>query len=143
MSISLSSEQVEVAKHLLSMLVPVRNPHDPSAAELIDWARSIIEGRRKRFDHFAKAMFDETAWDIMLALYVGEADGVVPTIARLAREVGAAMTSTLRWVCYLEAQHLVRRASHPDDRRCAILTLTHKGRSAMEAYLFDTISIGS
>jgi DNA-binding MarR family transcriptional regulator len=63
------------------------------------------------------------------------------TASRLALLVEAPQSSALRWIDYLEAQRLVRRHAHPNDRRCALVKLTDKGRANLELYLTETLEI--
>ena len=41
----------------------------------------------------------------------------------------------LRWVGYLEKEHLIERKDHPTDRRIVFVKLAGKGRDALDAFL--------
>lgn len=101
-------------------------------------ARNIIANRRRRHDIFGKGMFGEPAWEMLLLLYAFESEAR-QTITRMADLAGASKSTALRWIDYLEAQRLIRRDSHPTDRRAAFVELTEKGRQAIELYLSDTL----
>ena len=149
--IKLSRRDIEDARRLLSLLSDddSRLIIEPSDSEplprqtaesqvLQRLARDILANRRRRHDIFGKAMFGEPAWEMLLLLYVVES-GPRQTISRLADLAGASKSTALRWIDYLDAQRLVRRESHPTDRRAAFVELTEKARGAIELYLSDTL----
>ena len=82
-------------------------------------------------------MFAEPAWDMLLYLYVCDFSEGRQTIGQLADLVETPLTTVLRWVAYLEKEHLVVRRHHPTDRRIVFVELADKGRIAMEAFLVD------
>ena len=117
----------------------VCRPAGISQSQLHARAAGLLHCRQARSRHFASAMFGETAWDMLLTLYISEAEAM--TLSHLAQLVEAPPSSALRWIEYLEAQRLARRDAHPNDRRSALVKLTHKGRAALELYLTETIEI--
>jgi DNA-binding MarR family transcriptional regulator len=80
-------------------------------------------------------MFGEPAWEILLLLY---ALGARQTIGRLAELACASKSTTIRWIDYLEAQQLVTRQPHPNDKRAVYAELTDKAREAIRVYLSGT-----
>ncbi len=84
-------------------------------------------------------MFGEPAWDILLALYVCEQDGLHSIASSVAALIGVPLTSTFRWIDYLESQHLINRESDKCDKRAVIARLTDNGRAALEGYLSETL----
>ena len=84
-------------------------------------------------------MFGEPAWDILLALYVCEQDGLHSIASSLAALIGVPLTSTFRWIDYLETQQLITRESDKCDKRAVIARLTDHGRAALEGYLSETL----
>ena len=107
-------------------------------ADLARRARLIFTTRRKRSQIFGKGMFGEPAWDMLVALYVGDTDGPRATVGRLGELTETPLTTAIRWLDYLEQQGLVHREQHPTDRRAIFVELTDKGRSAMEEFLSGT-----
>lgn len=150
--IKLSRSDVEAAKRLLSLVASADKKIviEPAAVEAIASAsdsrplqrraREILANRRRRYEIFGRAMFSEPAWEILLLLYTVEA-GPRQTISRLADLSGASKSTALRWIDYLEGQRLVRRESHPTDRRSAFVELSERGREAIELYLSDTLPL--
>ena len=109
----------------------------------LDLARKAFIARRRRSQHFKKGMFGEPAWEILLALYIRDTSGGRLTITRLTDMIGLPPTSGLRWLDYLEKEHLVERESHPTDLRAFFVHLTDKGRTSMDLVFFrDTYDGG-
>jgi DNA-binding MarR family transcriptional regulator len=109
-----------------------------SAAHLPELAREILRDRRRRSKIFNPSMFGEPAWDMLLILYASMTDVPRLSVGRLSSLSGAPPTTALRWLDYLEMDRLVVREANPDDRRSDFVSLTDKGRSAMEQYLSET-----
>ncbi len=105
--------------------------------QLIPRARSALRARRLRSRYFNRVMFAEPAWDILLLLYLAEFSESRQTIGQLAEMVETPLTTALRWVAYLEKEHLVERQSHPTDRRIVFIKLTDKGRDGLSEYLSE------
>ena len=102
-------------------------------------AERIVAARRLRSEYFKKPMFGEPAWDMLLALYAGSADGPRQSVGRLTRASGSPPTTALRWLDYLVKEELVVREPNPTDGRSDFVELTDKGRTAMERYLSETL----
>lgn len=96
-------------------------------------AKVILRWRRRRAKIFDGKMFNEPAWEGLLALYVEEASGLTVTVGRLAGLVGAPVSIFLRWVEYLQGNGLVIQTS--SRRAAARVALTKKGRCDLELYL--------
>jgi DNA-binding MarR family transcriptional regulator len=60
-------------------------------------------------------------------------------VSQLTRESGAAPTTALRWIDYLESQQLIRRVAHPTDGRIANLELTDKAVQSLETFLSEAL----
>jgi DNA-binding MarR family transcriptional regulator len=108
-------------------------------ARLTERARQELNNRRRRARIFPGAMFGEPAWDMLLILYLEHVRSRI-TVSQLTRESGAAQTTALRWIEYLESQQLIRRYAHPTDRRIAYLDLTDKAIQSLETFLSETLS---
>ena len=104
-------------------------------------AREILRHRRRRYDLFGRSMFGEPAWEMLLRLYMLDS-GQRQTLSRLAEFCGAPKTTAIRWIEYLEVQRLIRRESHPNDKRAEFVELTDRAREALELYLSETLSNG-
>lgn len=103
--------------------------------DFADLAREIYRSRRTRARVFSDdALFGEPAWDMLLDLFIAEAEGKQLSVT--AACIGAAVpTSTaLRWLVILEERGLVRRENDPRDARRVFLHLTSEGYARMTAY---------
>lgn len=117
-----------------SSLSPTDRLTPEQRAPLVARARQAVLNRGKRAQAFSPAMFGEPAWDMLLILYVTETSGMPQTVTSLSRLSGASSTTALRWLDYLKREKLVSRQRHPTDRRLTHITLTRKGRDALDAH---------
>lgn len=146
--VELSADDIKVAKRLLLLLSDVNGQTPFRATEVRGWetrshlvhrARDMLRDRQLRMQQFDKAIFGEPAWDILLVLYASE-NGPRQTINRLVGAIGSSRTTALRWLDYLERQELVRRESHPTDRRTAFFELTEKGTERLDQYFTQILA---
>lgn len=115
----------------------VPSPQTPSAEDLLERAHLLLHCRRVRKDLFDEGIFNEAAWDALLTLYVNEQAGLSVTIERLAVLVGTCLSSSVRWIDYLEEVGLLARRSIGGTM--AVVRLSPKGRSDLESYLSRTL----
>jgi DNA-binding MarR family transcriptional regulator len=101
-------------------------------------AAEIVESRKRRRTYFSASMFGEPAWDMLLVLFLAESSHVRANTTAVALAADVPLTTALRWMDYLESQQLIYRAGHMTDRRVSVVTLTDKGRQALELYLIET-----
>ena len=76
-------------------------------AELLRIAMRMVAARAARLARFPAALFMDHAWDILLAAYVSEAEGVLLTIADLHATVGLTETNASRWMRALHSERLI------------------------------------
>ena len=134
--IRLSGQDVEDARRLLSLLASGEAAAPSPQKTYVERAREILLRRKRREQIFGKGMFGEPAWDMLLLLYVEP--GRRQTVSRLAELAGLSKSTAIRWMDYLEEQKLVRRETHPTDKRSISVELSSRGRDSMETYLSDT-----
>jgi len=111
----------------------------PDRTELVAIAADALRVRHQRSIFFAKAMFGEPAWDILLVLYVAEGIGEPRTVNQASELAGVAPTSAKRWIEYLEQNQLVTRRTHDTDSRRILLELTPRGRTGLDGF-FRTLA---
>jgi DNA-binding MarR family transcriptional regulator len=148
-TVSLSGPDFEAVRQLLVQLLsaqtvqsesqPSQNRWDKDPRSLVEFAKRILEARRRRTECLSKPMFGEPAWDMLLALYTSGNDQARHSVTRLTAVSGAPPTTALRWLDYLQKERLVSRQPNPTDGRSDFVELTDKGRSAMDTYLSGTL----
>lgn len=152
-TLTLSKRDVRAARRLLKLLLQedlktsaeqplegtVRPVGDTSRAALIARARQEFGNRRRRTSIFERSMFGEPAWDMLIALYILDVSGPRQTTGALMQFSGAPITTARRWLDYLVANGLVARSHHPTDQRVMFVSLTEKGRDALDMYYSETV----
>ena len=134
--VTLSPKDLRHAVRLLELLTNRRNGVDDtkSREKLLAVAKFSLGARQGRSDHFSPAMFGEPAWDLLLALYVTQADVPAPAVSNLAKTAGVAITTAFRWIDYLEEKRLIERERSSDDGRALTIALSDEGRGRLEDY---------
>ena len=152
-SVTLTGRDLSDARRLFGLLSDAEEPGDGTRLAralyerlrsdcgiLEQKARQILALRQSRSNFFAKAMFGEPAWDILLVLYTA---GEGLTMNRLAQLSGVSQATGLRWMNYLSDQKLIKLESHPTDARSMRVLLAEKGREALDAYLTGAGELGN
>jgi DNA-binding MarR family transcriptional regulator len=115
---------------------------EPTRRMMVKRARTTFLNRRRRGQIFGAKLFGEPAWDMLLSLYITEAIGPRNSVGRLIAFSGVSMTTALRWLDVLEKDDLIERTEHPTDRRSAIISLSDRGRTVLDAYFSETVTEG-
>ena len=119
------------------MRMAAARPADRTA--LVDRARASVSERKRRAQFLDRIMFGEPGWDILLALYIAEISGPRISVGGVSALIDKSLTTTIRWIDYLEKQQLIARVRHALDSRVLLLELTEKARQALDGY-FHTLS---
>lgn len=121
------------------------SPYEPIPSEgrtdrrhLIDVAKDVQRLRKCRSLHLPSDMLGEPAWEIMLTLYIEE-EQMTLSITRVTMENDIPTTTALRWISYLEAQMLVSSRADLWDGRRRLLSLTERGRAAMDECMAEML----
>lgn len=140
--ITLSPRDVRNAVRLLELLKTHRNGSNEgrSHQNLLLTARFLLDARQGRTAHFSPAMFGEPAWDLLLALYMTQADVPAPAVSSLAKTAGIAITTAFRWIDYLEEKQLIERQRSSADGRALTIVLSNDGRARLEGYFADVLA---
>jgi DNA-binding MarR family transcriptional regulator len=101
------------------------------------YADQIRHSRDLRHRSFDRNLFGEPAWDILLTLYVIDADQRRLSTRDLSKHANLALTTALRWLDYLEEHDLITRKTNTFDRRVVYVEISDKGRAAMDHYLAE------
>jgi DNA-binding MarR family transcriptional regulator len=90
---------------------------------------------REARNRFLPKNLDESAWDVLIAVYLDDLAGVRHTIGRFVELSQCSPTTALRRIGFLEENGLVTRDQDPDDRRIFHLIVTERGRKAVQQVL--------
>lgn len=111
-----------------------------SSISALALARKTYALRRKRSAIFGNPdLFGEPAWDILLDLYIAQAEGKSVSVSSACIGSAAPATTGLRWLGVLADEGLILREADPADQRRVLVRLTGAGRAAMERY-FQTVA---
>lgn len=107
-----------------------------SPAMLLDNARILIAARKARGMVCDPTLFSEPAWDTILEIYIGEAEGRVIDVETLSDKLGHSPSVTGRWIKALLQYGVLEvelRNPHPETAKSYRLTAgTHR---RLETYL--------
>ena len=143
--VTLSAEEAAVARTMQARLLGGEAGAAPATGvvtrrSILDLARSILQSRRRRTEHFGPVLFSEPAWDMLLVLFVYGDNGERLSVTRLADFIGAPLTTAIRWLDYLESQRLVERRQCEHDRRKFFVELSAKGDGMLRSYFENLLT---
>lgn len=98
-------------------------------------ARRHYKQRRIRDRSLGEHLFRDPAWDILLDLYVAEAEGKPISVGSACGAAGLSTATGLRWLAKLEKEALIERTPAGSDGRTIYVTLTTQGRDKMTGLL--------
>jgi len=110
--------------------------------DLTDYARLTLIGRKQRDRYFDPMLFSNPAWDILLSLYVADADGKPVGVIETCTAAPVPQGVALRWLGYLKQEEMVVETPDPARPRQTIIRLTDQTRLAVSAYLASLIGLG-
>lgn len=112
--------------------LPTRPSHRERAQTLCDHRRN----RRRWFGERAAA-FQESAWDILLELFLCHEDGRTPSTTSVAYGAGVPITTALRSLKKLQTHGLVESRMDDVDTRVRKVFMTQEAIVSMRGYLDD------
>nr|WP_299597922.1 winged helix DNA-binding protein [Sphingomonas bacterium] len=113
---------------------PLREPANVSPGSLAT-ARRMIRERSRRHNFFDAGLFADPAWDMMLDLFVAEAEGRETPVMNLCLSSQVPETTTLRWVKTLEHAGVFIRQKDEHDQRRVLVRLSPSAAKSLAAYL--------
>lgn len=145
----LADELMAIAARLRSASegAPGAEPDEPSAQSKpprparnhLALARQAYTLRRKRASIFGNPdLFGEPAWDILLDLFIAQAEGKPVSVSSACIGSASPATTGLRWLGVLADEGLIVRENDAGDNRRVLVRLTPAGQAAMERF-FDAI----
>jgi hypothetical protein len=114
-------------------------PHETSTGRTrtaLQAARKVFRDRQLRSDFIgSNALFGEPAWDMLLDLFIKQAEN--EELAPRSADVGfkAAISTELRWMKVLEQHGLIVSRVDPDDGDRLLIHLAPTGYEGMLRYL--------
>lgn len=110
--------------------------HARQRPSLLALARHAYALRRQRAAIFGSAdLFGEPAWDILLDLFIAQAEGKPVSVSSACIGSASPATTGLRWLAVLAEKGLVMREPDAQDHRRIMVRLTDAGVAAMERFL--------
>jgi hypothetical protein len=114
---------------------PGRSPR--SDRRHLELARKTYSLRRKRAVIFGNPeLFGEPAWDILLDLFIAQAEEKPVSVSSACIGSAAPATTGLRWLGVLADEGLIVRENDSGDNRRVLVRLSNTGVKAMERF-FD------
>lgn len=101
--------------------------------QLCKFAEAILVERKRREALFPKEIFDEYAWEMLLALYVISVRGDEARNQDLIELAGCKPAVGERWIAHLIAQNQVRKDGQ-------VVHLDDSAHAAIEQYLRGSLS---
>ena len=113
---------------------------EPAAPDerLTGVVRNLIALRKLRSQIFPSAMFGEPAWDILLALYLAS-DGVDGTAETLSKSSATPLSTTIRWLNYLDSEGLIERERGVGGLRKDQILLSEAAKFHLDRFLQQMI----
>ncbi|QCB53030.1 MarR family transcriptional regulator [Sphingopyxis sp. PAMC25046] len=103
--------------------------------QLVEGARQLLRARLKMARIAPKGLLRDSAWDMMLELFINGEEGGILYVKQLMLMSGESSTAAMRRIDRLEEAGFVERFSDPLDGRRVIVQLKDIGRTAMLAML--------
>lgn len=100
-------------------------------------AARIRYSRQLRRKLFGAAMFAETAWDILLTLYLADGSLPRPAVSELAGSTDTPLSTTSRWLGYLQEEGLANGSGGGFESSARGVELTDKGRRLLDEYFLQ------
>jgi DNA-binding MarR family transcriptional regulator len=102
---------------------------------VVELARRIYKLRRSRDASFGADLFSEPAWDLLLHLFVADAEGRTVSVSSACEGAGAPATTALRKLTQLEEGGWIVREVDPADARRSYVRLSSRATKKMRSLL--------
>lgn len=145
--LEIKAEISSIAQSILRIQDAVKNINllnaAPTSADGKKWmslgekAQHMYRMRRTRSKFFDDDLFGETAWDILLDLFIAAEKNKQVSITSACIGSNSPPTTALRWMAILEQKGLVEREFDFEDRRRAFVKLSDRAHDIMTNYLYS------
>ncbi len=112
----------------------LRNPHN-LCSEGAKFIKTYLRARRDREWQFPRGLFSDPAWDILLDLYVAQAENRQVSVWNAYQAGAVRESSGMRWLQILESRHLVERQQDEPDQNIEWVILTRDAIAGMNRWL--------
>lgn len=110
--------------------------------DLTEFARQLLAGHKQRDLYFDPMLFSNPAWDILLNLYVADAEGKPVGVLDACAVSPVPQGVALRWLGYLKQEEMVIETQDPAHPRQTVLRLSDQTRLTISSYLGSLTSLG-
>ena len=117
---------------------PPAPPPTGEQTALAATARHYLRARRLREPLFAKGLFCDPAWDMLLDLFASQVEGKPVCVSDASIAAGVPQTTGLRWLDTLARHGLITRHRDPLDGRRCFVEMTPAARNAVATWLAST-----
>lgn len=139
------TEQLDAAQEILHQIrvtsgcevsaAPLQVP-SPRVESAVETARRAYDERKARARFVGNDdMFGEPAWDILLDLFINQANEEKVTVKIACVHADVPPTTTMRWLNVLEQNGLIQCDADPADPKQHLINLTPAGYEGMLRYL--------
>jgi len=111
-------------------------------ADLTEFARQLLAGRKQRDRYFDPVLFSNPAWDILLNLYVADAEGRRLNVLESCTASTVPQGVALRWLGLFKQEEMVIEMPDPARPRHTVIRLTDQTRLTISSYLGSLVSLG-
>ncbi|WP_152998782.1 winged helix DNA-binding protein [Sphingopyxis sp. H115] len=110
---------------------------EASVAErgLVEGARHLLQARNRMAGVLPKGLLRDSAWDMILELFISYEEGGVLYVKQLILSSGESAAAAIRRIDRLEEARLIERFADPLDGRRVIVRISERGRAAMLSML--------
>lgn len=102
---------------------------------LAEGARQMLRARLQLKKLFPSQLFHDSAWDMMLELFISAEEGGILFVKQLIIASGESAAAAMRRIDRLEDGGFMIRQPDPLDHRRVIVTISEQGRAAMVAMM--------
>jgi len=138
-AVALDGGEIEVLTRLLSKVITTASPRasrTPERMAMVNRAEQHYAFRRLRERiagaAFGEGLFADPSWDMMLDLYIQTSRGISVSVSSACIGATAPPTTALRYLADLEKRGIIRRFSHPTDKRSLHVQMTEEGMDLMD-----------
>jgi DNA-binding MarR family transcriptional regulator len=97
--------------------------------------------RRVRDKYFPEGYFASSMWDILIEIDCAARQGQKYSASEVGLDAKIPLTTALRYLAILESDGMILRTNDPANRRRTFVSLTMKGRSALDESFNETMRL--